>query len=136
MLNDWDWPSSNYLDSYNKDLNEVGWKRSWAMIENERVVGSLDLLSGVIETNLHRCTLMMGVEEDCKGKVIGSNLLVLAIEWAKKNNLVRIDLGVFSTNLPAQSLYKKYKFTETGVVEDRFRVDGVKVGDIQMSFKL
>ncbi|MBT3980018.1 MAG: GNAT family N-acetyltransferase [Bacteriovoracaceae bacterium] len=136
MLDSWTWQPESHLASMSTELTAPGWKRSWGILEDGKFIGSVDLSGGSVLTNLHRCTLMMGVDRDYKAQGYGKGLLCFAISWAKESGLEWMDLGVFDTNTPAISLYKKNGFIINGEVKDAFYVNGTSIGDIRMSLKL
>lgn len=81
-----------------------------------------DKLIGVSGTELkdkvssHEGVLGISVADGYRGKGIGKKLFELNISESEKNlkGLRLITLGVFSNNLLAQQMYKKFGFTETG----------------------
>lgn len=121
---------------WEKSLQDLGWERAFIIWDGDRIVGHLDLERETIEPAGHRLALSMGLEYGYKGRGLGSRLMEEAIGFAKTlDGIEWIDLGVFSCNQPAQALYKKFGFVETGRVEDNFRVDGRSLSDIQMSLR-
>lgn len=79
----------------------------------------------------------MGIEAEFRGNGAGTALLATALNWAKEQNfLAWIDLGVFAHNSAARSLYGKFGFIEMGRCIDCFRVDDLRVDDIQMTLDL
>lgn len=136
MLEEFFWDKEEAQIAFTKDLQTTGWRRSWGILQDERIIGSIDLNGSRIPTGLHRALLVMGLEKDFRSKGLGTLLVETALAWARSTDLEWIDLGVFTDNIPAQKLYSKFGFKETGQVEDRFRVDGYSITDIQMSLKL
>ena len=108
---------------------------AWA---GSAVVGELELRGGRIQAELHRATLGMGLRRSFTGKGYGGQLMERALGWARDEaRLSWIDLGVFSDNLPAQKLYRRWGFRELGVRPDAFRIEGgVVVDDILMVLDL
>jgi len=101
------------------------------------IVAHLDLRSGALRTELHRCSVAMGMYEPFRGRGWGRALLQEAIAWAQRQpGLDWMDLGVFSQNGGARYLYESTGFRETGRVVDRFRVQGGSVDDVQMTLRL
>ena len=135
-LKGWKWPIEVYLTDLKKPLNEIGWKRSWAVMTGNEIVASLDLLGSNVPSGLHRCILMMGVVSNSRKLGIGRKIISFAAEWAKGNSLKYIDLGVFNTNVPAFNLYKSFGFEEIGRRKQAFIVSGTDVDDIQMTYLL
>ena len=66
-LNRWKWPLEVYLLCAQKSLHETNWRRSWALIEEEQMIASVDMVGGKVFSALHRCMLTMGVSEDFRG---------------------------------------------------------------------
>ena len=135
-LRDWKWPIEVYLKGLKKPLNEIRWKRSWAVMKDRDFVASVDLMGSNVSSGLHRCTLMMGVDINSRKLGIGRKTLSFAVKWAKENGLKYIDLGVFNTNAPAFNLYRSFGFKEIGRRKQAFIVSGKEVDDIQMSYLL
>jgi RimJ/RimL family protein N-acetyltransferase len=123
-----------------RPLTEPMWQRAWLLRserDGHRVLGSLSLYGGRLASEMHRCSLGMGLEAAHRGKRIGSEMLRVAIEWAKRQEtLAWIDLGVFEGNARARALYERAGFQLSGVRRDAFRVRGVSVTDLSMSLAL
>jgi len=119
-----------------KGLDQPLWLRTWGVFVDNAIVGHLDLDGGRLPAELHRATLGMGIERRARRKGYGRELLQTAIAWARGNDLVWIDLGVFAHNEAARALYKSVGFVEVGTVKDQFRVDGVSIDDVSMTLAL
>jgi len=120
-----------------RPLTEPGWKRGWGAFDEGRVVGHAMLHGGRLAAEMHRATLGMGVDRDFRRRGIATQLLRAAIDWARDDpRLAWVDLGVFSDNDPARTLYEKLGFRQVGVMRDRFRVDGRSIDDIRMTLKV
>ena len=130
------WSQDALLSGLKKPLTTPGWRRSWGAQFEDETVGSLDLSGGAVTSILHRCELMMGVSEGHKEKGIGTMLVDFSKSWAKDNGIKYIDLGVFHTNEPAYSLYKKCGFNEIGKKENAYIISSVSITMIQMTFKV
>jgi RimJ/RimL family protein N-acetyltransferase len=120
-------------------LDEPGWARTWLLLDGpSRVVGHAELRGGRYTVELHRATLGMGLQRSYTGQGHGRRLLDAALAWARAEPaLAWVDLGVFSTNVPARRLYARAGFIELGERPDAFRLDdGVRVGDVQMTLRL
>jgi RimJ/RimL family protein N-acetyltransferase len=130
-------------------LDEPFWQRAWLIVDtagvantasnqaSERVVGSATLYGARLSSELHRCTLGMGIERPQRSRGLGRQLLDTAIVWAKAQpQLHWMDLGVFAGNTIACKLYERAGFVRTGQREDAFRVLGTSVTDISMSLAL
>ena len=87
--------------------------------------GSIRLFPGQQNTYLrHVAQLGMFVEARHRRKGVGTALLSTSIQWAKKQNLEKITLSVFSTNIPAIRLYKKFGFSIEGTRKYQYKNDG------------
>ena len=122
---------------------EPGWGRAWGVFANSSfekdfLVGEVTLsTSRLIETQMHRAILGMGIEPSYRGNGLGTEMLKTALSWAKEQHfLAWVDLGVFAHNAPARRLYANFGFQEIGRCVDCFRVDDVRVDDIQMTLDL
>lgn len=81
----------------------------------------------------HRVAFGIAVLKDYWGLGIGRELLIEAIETAKKNSMEQMELGVFENNPAARSLYGQLDFRETGKIPRAFRLkDGTYIDEIQM----
>jgi RimJ/RimL family protein N-acetyltransferase len=125
------------LERWSKALLEPVWERAWAVVDEGRVVGHLDLRGDGIESMQHRARLGMGLEQAYRKRGVGTSLLEAAITWAREQpTLVWLDLGVFAHNEAALRLYTKCGFVAARRVNDLFRVDGQSIDDVHMVLKL
>ena len=82
---------------------------------------------------LHRAYLGMSIRQKCTGMGLGSFMMEIALEQAKKNGFEQMELGVFSDNERAQGLYRKYGFKEYGRTPRAFKLkDGTYRDEIIM----
>ena len=85
-----------------------------AEVDN-KVVGYLDFQNGVFSRTQHSGSFSIYILKKWRQMGIGNLLIMTLIDWAENNPLIeKITLAVFSTNERAQSLYKKFGFTEEG----------------------
>ena len=120
------------------DYDQPGWER-WhvAIKSDETVVGHIALKGGKFDRGLHRCELMMGLEQPYWRQNLGTRLLTIVIEEAGAIKRVDwLDLRVISLNQPAVSLYTKHGFKEVSRIPDFCRIDGMPVDDILMSINV
>ena len=82
---------------------------------------------------LHRAYLGMSIRQKCTGMGLGSFMMEIALEQAKKNGFEQVELGGFSDNERAQGLYGKYGFKECGRTPRAFKLkDGTYRDEIIM----
>ena len=131
--------AAGYVERLLRPVSASAWLRIWlaSLRETGAVVGHADLAGGRFPAETHRATLGMGLVRAHHRHGVGAGLLEAAVAWARSDpGLGWIDLGVFSGNHPARTLYRKQGFTETGRTTDRFRVDGVSIDDVQMVLRV
>ena len=110
---------------------------TWGVFVDQRIVGSLCLVSGTIESQLHRVTLGIVVEPEYRSQGWGRQLMMASIDWAKRNERIDwIDLHVFAKNLAALALYEKLGFHRNGILEDSTRLEGQSITEIRLSLNV
>jgi ribosomal protein S18 acetylase RimI-like enzyme len=97
------------------------------------VIGWCDISPGRNEGFTHSARLAMGVCKKYRGVGIGKKLLREAIAEARKTGLERIELEVYSSNIPALTLYEKHGFVREGVKVKGRKLDGVYEDIIEMA---
>jgi RimJ/RimL family protein N-acetyltransferase len=120
-------------------LTRPEWMRAWLAFTpgGADLAGYARLSGGRIASELHRCTLAIGLLRAHHRRGVGTALLGSAIAWAREQPaLAWIDLGVFEGNVPAKALYRKMGFVLQGRSPDRFRVEGRAIEDLQMALRL
>jgi RimJ/RimL family protein N-acetyltransferase len=107
--------------------------------ENEgEIIGDLLFILGQKKRNAHTGELALGVQEQYRGKGIGSQLLQSLIIWAKgQKSIKKLCLQVIEGNDPAIGLYKKVGFQEEGRLKNQVMFSKGKYADmINMSLFL
>lgn len=85
-----------------------------ALVDGE-IVGNLGFEVCTSPRRRHVASLGMGVKDDVQGRGVGSALLDTVIDLADNwLNLKRIELTVYSDNVRAINLYKKFGFAVEG----------------------
>jgi len=90
---------------------------------DERVVGWCDILPSFGQARRHVGTLGIGIVPEFRGRGLGAQLLVTAIDVAWARGLTRIELSVREDNLPAKALYERLGFKLEGVLKRSMLVD-------------
>jgi ribosomal protein S18 acetylase RimI-like enzyme len=103
---------------------EHDWPMYCALVGSE-LVGWADVTPADIPECAHRGILGMGVVSSYRGAGIGSRLLEACMAHAPRSNIAKIELTVYTSNAAAIALYRKYRFTEVGLIRDYRRLDGV-----------
>jgi ribosomal protein S18 acetylase RimI-like enzyme len=102
--------------------------RDWPMycaLDGSTFAGWADIVPSDIPECSHRGTLGMGVAALHRGKGLGARLLQACLDHAPRSGLEKIELTVYTSNVNAIALYRKFGFVEYGLQKDYRRVDGV-----------
>ncbi|MGD0804236.1 MAG: GNAT family N-acetyltransferase [Candidatus Bathyarchaeia archaeon] len=105
-------------------------------VKQGNVIGWCDISPGNNEGFTHSGRLAMGVIKKYRGRGIGKRLLINAIAEVKKKGIERIELEVYSSNIPALTLYEKHGFVREGVKVKARKLDGVYEDIIEMALIL
>ena len=119
----------NLITSYltNKDDLFVG-----AFNEHE-IVGFLAAKRGNFRRIRHSAYIVIGIRQAFQRQGIGSKLFDKLDEWARKNQVKRLELTVETQNTPAINLYKKQGFISEGIKKKTTLVDGEFVDEYMMA---
>lgn len=119
----------NLITSYltNKDDLFVG-----AFSEHE-IVGFLSAKRGSFRRIRHSAYIVIGIRQAFQRQGIGSKLFDKLDEWARKNQLKRLELTVEVSNTPAINLYEKQGFSIEGIKRKTMLVDGEFVDEYMMA---
>lgn len=99
-------------------------------------IGWCDAIPGEASAGAaHIGRLGMGVAREFRGRGVGRRLIVTTIAAAQEMGLEKIELSVYSSNLPAISLYRSLGFREEGVKIRGRLVDGL-YDDVMMALML
>ena len=83
---------------------------------------------------LHRGYLGMSIRQKYTGMGLGTFMMQIALEQARKNGFEQVELGVFSDNERARHLYEKSGYKEYGVNPRAFKLkDGTYCDEIIMA---
>lgn len=119
----------NLITSYltNKDDLFIG-----AFSEHE-IVGFLSAKRGSFKRIRHSAYIVIGIRQAFQRQGIGSKLFDKLDEWARKNQLKRLELTVEVSNTPAINLYEKQGFSIEGIKRKTMLVDGEFVDEYMMA---
>jgi len=94
----------------------------YAISENE-VVGWCDVFPIENPRQSHRGNLGMGLLPKFRGQGIGTKLLDAVLSRAKDFGLEKVELHVYTSNIPAIALYKKFGFEQEGLIKKYRKLD-------------
>ncbi|SCB86133.1 Protein N-acetyltransferase, RimJ/RimL family [Priestia flexa] len=103
-----------------------------AEVEGE-LVGYLQAVGGVVNRSAHIAYVSMGILKDYRGMGIGLQLFQQLEEWAKEQQIHRLELTVVVENVIAIHLYKKIGFQIEGTKKHSLRINGQYVDEYIMS---
>lgn len=102
------------------------------VMDEGRLIGMLDADIHSNSQRSHCTSFGMSVLNEYRRHGVGSALLTELFLWAKKHQIKRIELEVFSNNVAAIGLYKKMGFWVEGVKKEAVRVGAGYVDIVQM----
>lgn len=94
------------------------------VVENDRVVGWCDIFPYENPRRSHTGGLGMGLLPDYRGRGIGSLLMSAVLGHAEKIGLEKVALQVYTSNISAISLYKKFGFEQEGLLKKYRKLEG------------
>jgi L-amino acid N-acyltransferase YncA len=116
-------PSFERLQAYHMKHIQNNWPDYFA-VENNEVIGWIEITPNANPRMAHRGTLGMGVSKNYRHKGVGKQLLSAAIEQARLIGLEKIELNVYTSNILAIELYKKFGFQQSGYIHHYRKLDG------------
>ena len=124
---------------------EAAQRRLQAMVDDERSFMLAAFLDGELVGNCgvneigdrfkmrHRAGLGISIKKKAWGLGLGTVLITKALEQAKENGFIQVELGVFADNERARGLYQKLGFDEMGCIPKAFCLkDGTYRDEVQM----
>lgn len=82
---------------------------------NNQIAGMLFFIQNGKKKNAHTGEFGVSVHPEYQGMGIGRQLIIVLLDWAKKNNAIeKVYLSVFATNNNAIKLYRDLGFVEEG----------------------
>ncbi len=98
------------------------------------VVGNLGLHLQANTRRKHVCQIGMAVRDDWQGMGVGTALMQAAVDMCDRWLIItRLELDVYTDNVPAIRLYEKFGFVAEGVHKMHAFRDGVYVDTMSMA---
>ena len=101
--------------------------------EDQRLVGYLGTFSGTFRRNRHSAYIVVGIAQAFTGRGIGRKLFIKMEEWARQQEIHRLELTVMIHNERAVRLYQGLGFAVEGVKKDALKCDGRYVDEFHMA---
>ena len=93
-------------------------------LEGERVIGWCDISVTANPRLNHRGSLGMGLIDGYRGQGLGSKLMDAALKHAQKIGLEKVELHVYTSNLAAIALYRRFGFEQEGLIKKYRKLEG------------
>lgn len=117
-------PPLEKVASFQRDLISKNGPVYYAL-DGDKVIGWCDVFPEKNPRQSHRGSLGMAILPEFRGQGIGSQLLEKVIEHAKTVGLEKIELHVYTSNVSAVALYKKFGFEQEGLIKKYRKLDGL-----------
>ncbi len=104
-------------------------------LSGDEIVGGAGLHpSGASMRRRHAMSLGIHVHPDWQGRGVGARLMAALCDYADHwMGLLRLELNVYTDNLRAQALYRRFGFVDEGVHRAYALRDGVYVDSLSMA---
>ena len=124
-------PSFDPEQAFPLRLIENDWPMYAAMDGND-LVGWADITPVGVPECVHRGVLGMGIVASHRGAGTGRRLLDACLEHAPRCGITKVEVTVFTSSTAAIALYRRAGFTDTGVIKDYRRLEGVSYDALMM----
>ncbi len=101
--------------------------------DEDELIGFMSAQRGEFNRISHSAYIVVGIKKSYQGHGIGREFFALLDDWARENDILRLELTVECNNLNAISLYERCGFKKEGLREKSMRVDGVFVDEYYMA---
>ena len=101
--------------------------------DNGSIVGYLFAIGGNPTRAKHAVYLVVGIAESSRGQGVGTKLFTKLEEWAKEQNIHRLELTVMVHNKAGNALYEKMGFEIEGTKRHSLFIDGKYIDEYYMS---
>ena len=105
-----------------------------AEAEDGAIVGRLSLARDQHPASRHVADIGLMVAATHRRRGIGQALLAVAVEWARENDVRKLELHVFPWNEPAIALYERFGFEREGYRKRHYRRDDDYADAILMAY--
>lgn len=123
----------NQLRNLDKNLKEHGKTGLFVLDDGERLVGAAAVTGHGFEKIRHRAMVAIGISKDYQNQGYGKQLLERIDEWAKKNDVFRLELTVAAKNRAAMILFDRAGYRVEGMRRAALVVDNERVDEFYMA---
>lgn len=144
-------PQSEYIPKHPQEITltlkgEEDWINSFLQKENsmllvaeheDRLIGNIDLTGSSRKIMEHTAMIGLGMLKEWRNTGLGTRLMQTTLQWARQNpTLELLWLQVYTQNKAAVRLYSNMGFTESGIIKNYFKCDGVYYDNLTMSLSV
>ncbi|MFX0063378.1 MAG: GNAT family N-acetyltransferase [Candidatus Hermodarchaeota archaeon] len=122
-------------EDWDEAIREIKNRESLIIVAqvNGKTVGMAHLVRGKFKKNRHIGFLGILILKKFRIIGIGTAMMNYIMEWTKKSeDLEKISLTVFATNIPAINLYHKFRFINEGICKKQYKIEGDYIDEIIM----
>ena len=101
--------------------------------DDKELVGYMTVERGEFNRILHSAYIVVGIKEAYQGQGIGRKFFDIVDEWARDNDVLRLELTVECANVNAIRLYEKGGFKKEGLREKSMKLDGKLIDEYYMA---
>ena len=109
---------AKFIERFRRNKNDI----MLVALDGDKVVGNAIIERNRVARYSHRAELSITVLHDYWSRGIGSRLMELLIDFAKKSGVEIIYLEVRSDNERAIALYEKFGFERIGIYNNFFKI--------------
>ncbi|MFY9581114.1 MAG: GNAT family protein [Gaiellaceae bacterium] len=107
-----------------------------AEAEDGTIVGRLSIARDQHPASRHVADLGLMVVQSHRRQGIGRSLLAAAADWARENDVRKLELHVFPYNQAAIALYQRFGFVQEGYRKQHYRQGNAYVDALLMAYEL
>ena len=101
--------------------------------DGNQIIANLIFTGGKYRKDKHSGKFEIFIRNEFRGQGVGEKLVKKLLSWAKTAKIKRIELEVWSNNLPAITLYKKLGFKIEGKRKKQYKIRKKYVDGILMA---
>ncbi len=116
-----------------QSINESPNSTLLAAESDHKLAGYLLAIGGIAKRNKHCAYIVVGILKEHRGQGLGTKLFQHVEDWAKKQQIYRLELNAVVKNAAGIALYKKAGFSIEGVRKDSLFINNQYVDEYYMA---
>lgn len=117
----------NHIKKENK------YKKVFLAIDDDKIVGFIGIKRVHFARLRHIAKVMIGVLSDYRKQGIGKKLMSFIEDWAKENDIKRLEATVIEENDSAVEFFEEMDFEKEGTRENSVKIDGEYYDELFMA---